>query len=431
MCNIHTVIRLTLLLAFSMAMPQTALAKQLLDKVVAVVNKDVITASELENYTKFIVADLKEQGNVALPPSDILREQVLNRMIIDQIQMQLAQQNGIEIDSITVSEAIQQQAKHQGKSVDQLKNRLQAQGIKFTEYRELVRKDLLIQRLQAREIASDIVIAKSDIDSFLSSAAGQDNSGSEYRLSHILLPSPENPTPAMLKETLSKADNLVASLKKDTDFAKAAMSKSVGRQALSGGDLGWRNFGEIPTLFVNYVPSMKVGDIVGPIRSASGFHIIKLTDKRTNNNQGNVETHVRQILIIPDNHTSSNEARDKLLALRQQIVNGADFAKIAQKKSQDVHSAAKGGDMGWVDTNNVLPKFYQVMSSLKNNELSEPFQTEEGWSLIQVLDRRNQYTSSEAARNRAVEILTIRKANEAIETWTKRIRDEAQVKILT
>lgn len=423
-------IKLTLLFAVGAASP-LAMGKQLLDRVVAVVNKDVITASELENYTKFIVADLKEQGNIALPPSEILREQVLNRMVIDQIQMQLAHQNGIEIDSITVSEAIQQQAKHQNKSVEQLKHKLESQGIQFTEYRELVRKDLLIQRLQAREIASDIVIAKSDIDSFLSSAAGQDDSGNEYKLSHILLPAPENPTPSILKETLNKAENLVAGLKKDVDFAKAAMAKSAGRQALSGGDLGWRNFGEIPTLFVNYVPSMQVGDVVGPIRSASGFHIIKLTDKRTNNNQENIETHVRQILLVPDNHSSSNEARDTLLALRQQIINGADFAKIAQKKSQDMHSAAKGGDMGWIASQNVLPKFYQVMSNLKNGELSEPFQTEEGWNLIQVLDRRNQYTSNEAARNRAIEILTIRKANEAIETWTKRIRDEAQVKILT
>lgn len=409
---------------------QSAAAKQVLDKVVAVVNNDVISQYELENYTKLLVADLKAQSDAALPPKGVLQEQALNRMIIDKIQLQFAEQSGIEVDSITVSQALQHMAQQKGQTLEQLRQETEARGIIFDEYRELVRNEIIIQRLQSREVARDVAIAKSDIESFLSSPAGQDNSGTEYRISHILLLAPESPTPAALKQVQLKAEEIVASLKKGADFQKTAMAKSAGRQALNGGDLGWRNTGELPTLFVNYVPTMQIGDIVGPIRSAGGFHIIKLQDKRAANEEQSIETHVRHILIVPDKNTSSEEAKSVLAGIRKQIIKGGDFSKIAAKKSQDIRSASKGGDMGWVNEQSVLPKFYEVMSKLRNNEISEPFLTEDGWNLVQVLDRRTRHTSNEAAWNRAMEILTIRKTNEAIEAWTKRIRDEARVSIL-
>lgn len=409
---------------------QPAAAKQVLDKIVAVVNDDVISQYELENYTKLLVADLKTQSNYTLPPKEVLQEQALNRMILDKIQLQLAAQSGIEVDSITVSQALQHLSQQKGQTLDQLRYETESRGVNFDEYRELVRNELTIQRLQAREVSQDVVIAKSDIESFLSSPAGQDNTGTEYKISHILLLAPESPTPTALKQVQAKAEEIVTSLKKGADFQKIAMEKSAGRQALNGGDLGWRNTGELPTLFVNYVPTMQIGDVVGPIRSAGGFHIIKLQGKRTVNDDHKTETHVRHILIVPDKNASSEEAKATLGAIRKQIVKGADFAKIAAKKSQDLRSASKGGDMGWINEQSVLPKFYEVVSKLRNNELSEPFLTEDGWNLVQVLDRRTRHTSDEAAWNRAMEILTIRKTNEAIEAWTKRIRDEARVSIL-
>lgn len=409
---------------------QPLMARQTLDKVIAVVNASVISQYELDNYTKYVLANMEAQGNDVIPPSDVLQDQVLNRMILDKIQIQMAEQTGIEVDSITVSEAIQYLARQQGKTVEQLRQSIEDKGISYDEFRNIIANDITIQRLQAREVARDVVIAKSDVESYLSSPAGQDRSGTEYRLSHILISAPEAPTPDALKVVQAKADNLVAKLQKGDDFAKAAMTQSSGRQALSGGDLGWRTTGELPTIFVNYIPTMKIGDVVGPIRSSGGFHIVKLTGKRTTREDKLVETHARQITIIPDNRTSSDEARKILTSIRKQIVNGSDFAKIAQKKSQDLRSATKGGDMGWVNEQAVLPKFYEVMSQLRNNEISEPFQTEEGWHIVQVLDRRNQYTSNEAAYNRALEVLTMRKTNEAIESWTKRIRDEARVDIL-
>ncbi len=407
-----------------------AYAKQTLDKIIAVVNSDVISQNELDNYTRVVIADLKSKSDTALPPKSVLQEQLLNRMVMDKIQLQLAEQSGIEVDSISVSEALQQIARSDGKSMEQFKRDIESSGISFDEYRNLIRTELILQRLQAKEIAQHIVISKSDVEAFLSSPSGQDQSGTEYRLSHILILTPDTPTPNALKETQTKAEEVVANLKSGADFAKTAMTKSAGRQALNGGDLGWRTTGELPTLFVNYVPSMKVGEVVGPIRSAGGFHIIKLQDKRLANSDKRTETHVRQILIVPDQNTSSDEAKAVLAKLRYQLLNGEDFAKVAQQKSQDARTAAKGGDLGWVNEQNVLPKFYQVMSKLRNNEISEPFLTEEGWNIIQVLDRRTQHTSNEAAWNRASEMLTMRKFNEALEAWSKRIRDEARVTVL-
>jgi peptidyl-prolyl cis-trans isomerase SurA len=424
-----TVSKLALSVVISILCTQASFAKQTLDQIVAIVNSDVISRYELEAHTKLVVADIKSQPNAVLPSNDVLQEQVLNRMILDQIQVQLAEQYGIEVDSITVSQALQHMAQQKGQSVEQLKHSFESRGIPFDEYRKFVRNELIIQRLQSREVAQDLAISKSDIESFLSSPAGQDNSGTEYKLSHILLLTPEPPTPASLKQVQTQAEAIVASLKNGADFQKTAMTKSAGRQALNGGDLGWRNQGEIPTMFVNYIPNMQVGDIVGPIRSAGGFHIVKLQDKRTST-ENSTETHVRHILISPNKNTSSDEAKAIVASIRKQLLKGADFAKIAAKKSQDMRSASKGGDLGWVNEESVLPQFYQAMSKLRNNEISEPFLTEDGWNLVQVLDRRTRNTSGEAAWNRALEILTIRKTNEAIESWTKRIRDEARVTIL-
>lgn len=425
----YTVRKLAFALLISSACIQPLVAKEVLDKIIATVNNDVISQYELDNYIKLVAANIKLESDGILPPKEVLREQVLNSMILNKIQIQLAEQYGIEADSITVSQAIQHMAQQKGETVEELKSKIESRGIPFDEYRTFIHNEIVIERLQSREVAQDLAISKSDIESFLSSPAGQDNSGTEYRLSHILLLTPESPTPAILKQVQAKSEAIVASLKSGADFRKMAMSKSAGRQALNGGDLGWRSSGEMPTMFVNYVPTMKVGDIAGPIRSAGGFHIIKLQDKRTNS-EDRIETHVRHILIVPNKNASSDEARAMIASIRKQLIKGADFAKIAAKRSHDQRSASKGGDLGWVNEQSVLPEFHKAIVKLRNNEISEPFKTEDGWNLVQVLDRRTRNTSGEAAWNRAVEILTIRKSNEAIEAWSKRIRDEARVNIL-
>jgi len=409
---------------------QPVYAAQVLDKVIAVVNGDVISENELSNYVKLVTSEFNAKSDAGLPPKDVLRRQILNRMIIDRVQLQLAEQAGIDVDSLTVSQAIQNLARQQGQSLEQFKRSIESRGIQFNEYRELIRTELTIQRLQSKEVAQEVSITNHDIESYLRSPAGQDNSGTEYHLSHILLLTPESPTPEALKKVQAQADTITAKLKGGADFSKVAMASSAGTQALKGGDLGWRSMGEIPTLFVNYVPDMKVGQVVGPIRSSGGFHIIKLQGKRNSADDSRTETNVRQILITADNSKSSEEAKSILSKLREKILKGAEFAQLAEQHSQDTTTASKGGNMGWLTESSVSSNFYRVMSKLRNNEISEPFQTDDGWTLIQVLDRRSQRTSSEAAWNRAAELLTMRKTNEALETWMKRIRDEAHVEIL-
>ncbi len=405
-------------------------AAQQLDKVVAVVNGDIISQSELDSYTKLVLAEMQQAPGTTLPAKNVLQEQVLNRMIMDRIQIQLAAQVGIEVDSLTVSQALQSIAKDHGQTIEALKNSVEARGIKFHEYRDLIKTEITIQNLQGKEVHQEITVAKAEIESYLNSPAGQDNSGTEYRISHILLLTPDAPTPDQLKKVQQDAEQLVSQIKNGADFAKLAMTKSAGSQALKGGDLGWRSSGELPTLFVPYMSSLKVGETSGPIRSSSGFHIIRLQEKRVTTPAQLSETHVRQILIKTDNSTSSKEAQQKLAVMKLQLKKSADFAKLAIQKSQDQRSADKGGDIGWVDEKTVTPEFYAVMSKLRNNEISDPFETEDGWLLIQVINRRMQSASNEAAINKAREILGIRKANEALESWMKRIRDEARVEIM-
>lgn len=427
--NINNLVAKLFVVVLAIFLPLQSFAQQL-DRIVAIVNNDVISQSELDNFTRLITADIRQKNAGALPPDDVLKSQVLNRMILDKIQLQLAEQVGIEVDSIAVSQALQDLAKQNGQTLEEFKQYQESRGIDFNHYRDMIRTDMITQTLQSREVGQEITVSKTDIESFLNSPAGQDHSGTEYKLSHILIGTAESPSPENLKRAQNEAQDIVNKLRAGADFKKLAMTKSSGRQALNGGDLGWRSAGEVPSLFVSYVPTMQVGEIAGPIRSASGFHIIKLQDKRVAAEESRTETHVRQIFIKTDVNTSNDEAKAILRNLQQKIKKGADFAKLAAQKSQEARTAEKGGDMGWVSEKSVLPKFYQVMTKLRNNEVSDPFQTEEGWHLIQVLDRRNQRNSNEAAWNKAHELLTMRKASEVIEVWTKRIRDDAQVEIL-
>lgn len=404
----------------------SVLAREELDRIIATVNKDVISLCELDNYIKIVTLDAKEHE---LPTKDILRRQVLNKMILDKIQLQLADEYGIDVDSVVVSQSLQSMAASQNISMQELQTQIESKNVNFADYRELLKQEIIMSRLQSREVAQDVVISKSDIESYLNSPAGQDQSGTEYHLGHILLSAPEQPTPEELQKTQQEADKIVETLKNGEDFAKTAMENSSSQQALKGGDLGWRSSAELPTLFVSFVPSMNTGDIVGPIRSASGFHIIKLHDKRVGNQELLSEYHVRQILLKPNENKSDQEVEATMHKILQQLKSGSDFAKLAHKNSEETRTASKGGDMGWISKKSVLPKFYDVMSSLEENAYSEPFRTDAGWHVIQLLDKRTHYSSNEAAWNKARDVLAMRKTGEMLEVWAKRLRDEANVQI--
>lgn len=426
--NLTKLFRTALLLIIALSC-NSIHAKQPLDRVVAIVNNEVITHSELDRYINIVLADMGPQA-AKLPPREELEHQVLERLISERVQLQLAKEYGIDTDSFAVTEAIQEIARQQGKTMEALKNEIESQGTSFNDFRDLIRTQMTIQTLQAREVGPDISIAKHEVDSFLNSAAGQDQSGNEYKLGHILLPIPEAPTADVLKKAQAEAEQLVAELKAGQDFSKAAVTKSAGKHALNGGDLGWRTSAEIPGLFANYVPSMQVGDLIGPLRTSGGMHIIKLLDKRDGKQPQQTETRVSQIVVAPSNSVSSEEAKSIIDGLYQQLKQGAKFKEIATKYSHDKRSADKGGDIGWITDDLVTDSFAKEIGKLSKGEYSQPFWCDESWIIVKIEGRRTQGPNDEAARNRAIDILTMRKGNEAIEAWGKRIRDEAQVEIL-
>lgn len=400
-----------------------------LNKIAAIVGNEIITVKELKDKTKLIINNLSEQ-NIALPPQTVLEHQVLNKMILDLIQLQMAKQFAIEVDSISVNQAIEDLAKQQQLSVAEYKKSIEQHGMKFADFREHIKTELTISRLQQREIGNEIRISNTEIDSYLNSPEGQDNSGIEYHLGHILITAPETPSEKKLKNTEAKAKKLVADLKQGSDFKQLAMANSSDIKALDGGDLGWRQLKEIPTIFTKQVPNMQINEILGPIQSASGYHIIKLYGKRFGKKQDYLELKAKQILIKPNDTTSDQEAKNLLLNLRQQIIQGDDFSKIAAQKSQEIHTANKGGDLGWISESAVLPEFWKNINKLSENQISQPFKTESGWHLVQIISKRSSNNSTEIARNQAGEILRERKFHEMLEIWLKKIRDEAKVDVL-
>ena len=406
-----------------------AYAGQHLDKIVAVVGEDIITSSELSEKTTLVTNNLVKQ-NINLPSKKVLEQQVLNKIILDHIQLQLAKKFAIEVDSISINQAIMDLAKNDHLTVAEYKQKIQRDGMNFEDFRAHIKTELTLARLQQREVGGDIKISSLDIDGYLNSPIGQDNSGTEYRLGHILIVAPEKPSPAALQEIDVKVNAIISDLRQGKDFKQLAASYSSGAQALQGGDLGWRQINEVPTIFVNHVTNMKVNEVVGPIKSASGFHIIKLQAKRSGKNNDYKEIKVRQILIKPGVNTSEQEAAANLLALRKEILNGKDFAKLAQRKSEELSTAVKGGDLGWITSHDVLPAFWEEIVKLKTGEISQPFKTDLGWHLVQIMGNRDAGSSSDALRNRIAEVLREQKFNELLEIWLKKIRDEAKVEIL-
>ena len=412
-------------LCFSLV--QGAYAAQALDSIAATVNDEAISNSFLQSQVKILKFNVRN-ANI-LPPKHELDRQVLEKIISDKIQLQHAKKARLEVMPQEITAMVEDQAKSRGLTTKGLKDALKTAGITYKDYVDLIKEEILIQQLHQREVIQDVAVSNSEIESFLNSPEGQDQTGTEYELGHILLVLPEAPSASQLEAKRKEAVALVATLRQGADFSKTAMAKSSDRFAMSGGNLGWKKVSEVPTLFVKHVPSMQPGEILEPVQSSSGFHILKLLNKRIGKETMHVETRVRQILIKPSVNISSEEAKENLLKFKSQIEAGTDFAKLAEKSSEELASASKGGDLGWLTKDQVLPLFYKKMNKLKVNEISEPFETSLGWHLIQVIGRRDQSTSAAAARNKAHNIVFQRKATQMLEVWLKRIRDEAKVAI--
>jgi peptidyl-prolyl cis-trans isomerase SurA len=399
-----------------------------LDAIVAVVNDDVVVRSELDRETALVIPQLNQQGT-AVPPPDQLRKQVLERLILKRLQQQRAKQLGISVDDATLAETLNKIARRNGMSLEELQATLEAGGMRFADFREDTRMQILTGRLQSQEVSSGIRVTDQEIDRFLKNGAGQLVPREQVRLSHILVALPDNPSPAQVAQAEAKARSLVAKLRGGADFAAVAASSSDGRSALQGGDLGWFEMAAVPTLVAELAKTMAQGEVTDPLRSPSGFNIIKLTDIK-GGLPGNVtQTHARHILIRTSEIVSENDAKVRLGQLRQRIVGGDDFATLARAHSDDTGSALKGGDLGWTSPGDMVPELDEAMAKLAPNEVSEPFKSPFGWHLVQVLERRSQDTTQELLRLKAKEAIQRRKAEEATDTWLKRLRDEAYVEV--
>ncbi len=411
------------------AVAQTAPPIIELDRIVAVVNDDVIVESELKARVRLVEDQLRQSGT-APPPKDVLGKQVLERLILERLQIQIAERAGMRVTEETLNTAVEQVAKQNNLNVPQFKQILERDGFDFARFREDIRNEILISRLQQRQVQNRIAVTERDIDNYIATLEKQGTDASAYRLSHILVAVPEAASSEAIAQARRQAEQLVDELRNGADFAKLAVAESDGQQALKGGDLGWRNGSELPTIFADLVPKMRKGEVSDPIKSSSGFHVIQIADVRGDAGRHViVQTRARHILVRPDEVTSDSEAENRLQQLYMRVENGDDFEELARAHSDDRGSALQGGDLGWVNPGDTVPDFEQMMNKVPVGGLSEPFKTRFGWHIVQVLERREFDDTEKVKRARAADQLRQRKMDEELQNWLRQIRDEAYVEL--
>lgn len=400
-----------------------------IESIAAIVNDDIITALELDKEIHNLKLELGQQG-INLPGDEILKKQVLERMIIMRIQLQNATQRNIRVDDEAVNATIENIANKNNMDLLRFKEALESRGFNYTDYRERIRNEMIIGQLQKQQVNNHIIITEQEIDDFLANQALQGSDEDEYRLEHILVTVPEAANSETIQAAKQRADSILQRLKSGAEFAQLAIAESDGQQALQGGDLGWRKLVQIPTLFADTVRTMQVGDVSDLIRSPSGYHIIRVAEKRQPKKQMIIkQTKARHILILKKDTDSANEAVTRLKQLKQRIDGGESFSELASAHSDDKGSAANGGELGWVSPGMLVPEFEEKMDGLKIGEVSEPFQTRYGWHIVQVEDRRDFDNTQRFARDQAREALIKRKIEPAIENWVRRLRDESFVEV--
>ena len=405
-------------------------SKQLLDKVVAVVNNGVITSSELDKQVELSKKQILAQ-KMQMPKESVLRKQVLQHLIDVDLQMQMAKQNGIKVDSTELNSAIERVATMNHITLTQLREEITKQGISWKEYRSNIRKEMLITRLQQKAVGKDISVTNEQVDQYLKTASKADNTELTYHLQNIVIPLNEEPTTEQLKKAKTSADSLLTKIKKGEDFSRLAIEESSGEVALEGGDLGERHLAELPELFAKEVIHMKVGQVVGPLRAGNGFQLIKLVAIGGDNQHHIITlTHVRHILLKPDASMLPSESRKQVNNIYQQIKSGKDFALMAKQYSLDSASAVKGGDLGWVTPGELVPEFEKTMNDLPLHKVSHPVKTQFGWHLIEVIARKQKDDSEAFKKQQVRQFLQQRKFAEAVQNWQQHLRTEAYVNIV-
>lgn len=400
------------------------------DRIVAVVNNEVITMRELGERVRLARNQLRNQ-RVAPPPDDVFERQVLERLIVDRAQLQFARENAIRVDDVQLDRAVARIAEENRMSMSQFRDVLEKDGIPLAKFREDVRSDIILGRVREREVEGRVTISEGEVDNFMAqSEATVSDSSVEINLAQILVRVPENATPEQLAERRKRADAALIQLRAGADFGQVSAAVSDAPEALAGGVLGFRPQDRLPELFLDAITGLKEGGISEVVKSANGFHILRVVARRGGEVRAPVtQTRVRHILIRTNELVSQDQARRRLADLRERLENkAADFADLARLHSND-GSASKGGDLGWVYPGDTVPEFEKTMNELKPGELSAPIQTQFGWHLIQVLERRNEDVSKERQRQAARQALRERKADEAYQEWLRQLRDRAFVEI--
>jgi len=395
------------------------------DRIVAVVGNDVITYHELRSRLDAALVQLQKQGT-PLPPQDVLERQMLERVIMDQAQLQYARETGLQVDDVQLDQAIGRIAASNNMNMEQFRQALERDGIQYPKFREEIRGEIMTVRLREREVDSKLVISDGEIDNYLANQTAT-GSGEEYQLAHILLRAPESASPEQLQKLRLRGEQALKRARVGENFAQLTAAFSDAPDALKGGDLGWRPLSRLPALYADTASRLQTGEVSELLRSSAGFHIVKLLGKRGGSAPASVQqTHARHILIRINEVVSEAEARRKLDNIRERIVNGVDFAEQARLNSQD-GSAAKGGDLGWLNPGDTVPEFERAMDALKIGELSQVVQSPFGMHLIQVEERRERDVSVERERAKARQALRERKLDEAYQDWLRQLRDRTYV----
>ena len=402
----------------------------MLDRVAVIVDQGVVLESEIDALVQEVRRNA-EANNQQLPSDRALRTQAIERLITKSLQLQMAERMGIRISDPQLEQTIGNIAANQNATMEQLRAQLAADGVAYDDYREQVREEIIMSEVRRANVRRRIYITQQEIDTLIELMEQQGAEQAEYRLGHILIGFPPEPTDEDITAARERADKVIALLESGSDFAKIAIASSSGNEALEGGDMGWLNINAMPTLFAEAVQNKDQDTLVGPIRSGAGFHILKVLDTRGIEKVKVEEVNSRHILVKPSIILSDDKAKKMLEDFKQDVINGdADFAELAKAHSEDPGSALKGGELGWTDPTNYVPEFKEALAKLQPGEYSEPVRSVHGWHLIQLLDRRIDDATEKRKEEKASQLIFNRKFSEETENWLREMRDAAYIEVL-
>jgi len=398
------------------------------DRVVAVVNDEAITQHDLNDATNIVVQQMQQQ-KLQAPPADVLERQVLERLVTEKALMQYAKETGLKVDDTQVERAVQRIAQDNKLSVEDFRKALEQEHISYAKYRDDIRNEIIVQRLREREVESRLTVTDAEVDQYLATLKLQNTGDTEYQLAHILVIVPEQASAEQIEAKRRRAEEALKAIRAGGDFAQVAAGFSDASDALRGGNLGWRPGARLPTVFVEQVRTMQPGDVSPVLRSAAGFHIVKLLDQRGRDQSKIVEqTHARMIVIKVNELMSESDAKAKIDRIKDRLDAGGKFEELAKLNSEDA-SAAKGGDLGWISPGDTVGEFQEAMNKLAAGQVSPPVRSPFGWHLIQVVERRKQDVTAERERIDAQLAIRQRKADELFQDWVRQTRDRAYVEI--